>query len=555
MHLIGSVKRRLRLGEESGFAMGTVVVGVAVATILAVATVAATNSNVQLTGRSLDEKRAYEAAQAGIADYSFHLNNDNGYWARCTNVPTPNAVNQQGSTANKRLVPGGSGAMYALELIPATGKSSCNTSDPVGSMIEGSGVATGTFRIRSTGYSGPGCDTDPDGGACVRRSIVASYKRASFLDYVYFTQLETSDPQTYGSASTINGAYQQCSKTIQQGRYDDPIPWSGGQYCDQIVFATGERIDGPLHTNDALVICGRPTFGRSPSDLIEVSATDPGWYSSGCSGTSPTFTGQFVTSAPTLTPPPTNAQLKNVPGAMKFSGQVEITLASSSMTVKSGSTTLYTGSYPASGVIYVSNSSCSAGLNPFTATYPPTSTCGNVIVNGTYSVPLTIAAENDIIINGNVTRSGNGLLGLIANNFIRVKHPICPSSNLNCTSGGVPGAMTSQTGKVSRHSGSWDDDECNGVNGNGSLSNLRIDAAMLAIQHSFIVDHYDCGNRLGTLQVNGAISQKYRGPVGIVGEHGYSKDYNYDDRLRYLAPPKFLDPVESAWHMQRQTAD
>ncbi len=78
---------------------------------------------------------------------------------------------------------------------------------------------------------------------------------------------------------------------------------------------------------------------------------------------------------------------------------------------------------------------------------------------------------------------------------------------------------------------------------------------MLAIQHSFIVDHYDCGNRLGTLQVNGAISQKYRGPVGIVGEHGYSKDYNYDDRLRYLAPPKFLDPVESAWHMQRQTAD
>ncbi len=80
-------------------------------------------------------------------------------------------------------------------------------------------------------------------------------------------------------------------------------------------------------------------------------------------------------------------------------------------------------------------------------------------------------------------------------------------------------------------------------------------AAMLAIQHSFIVDHYNCGNQLGDLKVNGAISQKYRGPVGIVGTHGYSKDYNYDDRLRYLAPPKFLDPVESAWHMQRQTAD
>ncbi len=219
MHVITNFLRRLR-GDESGFAMATVVAGVGVATLLAVATISATNSNVQITARSLDEKQAYEAAQAGIADYSFHLNNDNGYWARCTGVPTPNAVNQMGSTTKKRLVPGDSDARYAIELIPATGKSSCSTTDPVGSMIEGSGAATGTFRIRSTGYSGPGCATAPTGGKCVRRSIVASYKRASFLDYVYFTQLETSDPQTYGNAATINGAYTQCSKTIQQGRYE-----------------------------------------------------------------------------------------------------------------------------------------------------------------------------------------------------------------------------------------------------------------------------------------------------------------------------------------------
>lgn len=543
MHLIKWLSGRLRIAEESGFAMGIVVMGVGVATILAVAAVAATNGDVQLTQRSLDEKRSYEAAQAGIADYSFHLNNDNGYWARCTDVPSPNAVNQQGSTTRTRFVPGDSGAFYAIELIPATGKPSCNPNDPVGSMIEGSGTATGTFRIRATGYSGPGCTPAVRNGTrCVRRSIVASYKRASFLDYVYFTQLETSDPQTYGSAAAITGAYQQCSKTLQQGRYDAPIPGASGQYCDKIVFQNGDRMDGPLHTNDALVICGKPTFGRSPSDLIEVSATDPGWYSSGCNGTAPIFTGQFLTSAPTLTPPPTNAQLKNVPGVLKFTGQVEITLASTTMTVKSGGSTIYSGAYPSSGVVYVSNSSCSSGLNPFTVTYPSTSTCGNVIVNGTYSVALTIAAENDIIVSGNVIRSGNGLLGLIANNFIRVKHPICSSSNMSCSSGTV--SQESAKG------------QCNGgVNGTGSLSNLRIDAALLAINHSFIVDHYDCGAQLGTLTVNGAISQKYRGPVGIVGTNGYNKDYNYDDRFRYLAPPKFLDPVESAWHMQRQTAD
>ena len=80
----------------------------------------------------------------------------------------------------------------------------------------------------------------------------------------------------------------------------------------------------------------------------------------------------------------------------------------------------------------------------------------------------------------------------------------------------------------------------------------------MAIQHSFIVDHYDCGADLGILTVNGAISQKYRGPVGTFGggsDTGYEKNYNYDDRFRYLSPPYFLDPVESAWRVQRETLE
>lgn len=551
MHLIGGLARTLagrlpRAGEESGFAMATVIMGVFLTTLIAVTAVSAVNGDIRLTSRNLDEKRAFEAAQAGVADYSFHLNNDNGYWARCTNVPAPNAVNQEGSTAKRRAVPGDTGATYALELIARTGRSprTCSTSDPVGSMIEVSGPATGTFRIRSTGYAGG-----------VDRSIVATFKRASFLDYVYFTQLETSDPATYGyTGSALAGATSQCSKTLQAGRYNAPIPNAGDDYCDYIVFASGERIDGPFHTNDAAVICGTPVFGRSPSDLIEFSATEPGWYAApNCSNNQPTFSGTKLAGAPVLTPPPTNGQLKTVSGALKFTGQVSIVLSGGSMTVKSGSTTVYSGAVPTSGVVYVSNNSCTTGgsaYSPFTAKYPATSTCGNVMVRGNYTSQLTIAAENDIIIDGNLCRTtntttcnapnGNGMLGLIANNFIRVKHPVCPNDNLGCSSG----TISSQTSKSSCNSG---------VNGTGAQSNPRIDAAMLSIQHSFIVDHYNCGATLGTLQVNGAISQKFRGPVGIVGNNGYSKDYNYDDRLRYLAPPHFLDPVESAWHMQRQT--
>ncbi len=54
------------------------------------------------------------------------------------------------------------------------------------------------------------------------------------------------------------------------------------------------------------------------------------------------------------------------------------------------------------------------------------------------------------------------MLGLIANNFVRVYHP--------CS---------------------------NGTNGSGSLSNPTIDAAILTINHSFIVDNYNCGARSG----------------------------------------------------------
>ena len=66
-------------------------------------------------------------------------------------------------------------------------------------------------------------------------------------------------------------------------------------------------------------------------------------------------------------------------------------------------------------------------------------------------------------------------------------------------------------------------------------------------------------SRLGVrhLTVNGAIGQKFRGPVGRssggAAINGYIKKYTYDDRLRFRSPPHFLDPVKSAWHVHRYT--
>jgi hypothetical protein len=84
-----------------------------------------------------------------------------------------------------------------------------------------------------------------------------------------------------------------------------------------------------------------------------------------------------------------------------------------------------------------------------------------------------------------------------------------------------------------------------------------IQAAILAINHSFIVDNWSCGDPLSKLTVKGAIAQKFRGPVGTnssgVINHGYKKAYSYEYELRYHQPPYFLDPVQAGWGILQET--
>ncbi len=517
------------------------VLGLALVAMLAAVAVTAVQGDSHMTYRDYTHKQAYEAAKAGLDEYAYHLHNDTGYWAKCTNVGTPSAVNQPGSTANRRRVPGTTNASYAIELIPATGHTTCDGSsieNATASMLESLGTMKGTFRVRSTGFVG---DSDV--------SITATFKPASFLDYVYFTQLETSDPVTYPESYEA-GAYTQCSKTMAEGRYSANIPGSSRR-CDVISFVSGDNIKGPMHTNDAFAICESPTLGRGPSDPVEVSSPPRGWYytkeieaGSKCPYATPNFAGTFTTDSPALLPPKTNLALaKETEEGFLFKGQVQICLSGSSMTVRSetlscsGGTVVYTGPQPANGIVYVESIECKGTYKPFVVDYskePPK--CGNAYVQGNYSKPLTIGASNDIVIDGNITQEGGeAVLGLIANNFIRVYHPITIRTE------------TDWRGNVTGYS-------CSG-NASNYLKDLHIDAAILAINHSFIVDSYDCGGKMGTLTVHGAIAQKYRGAVGTGGSTGtgYLKNYEYDERLHTIAPPSFIEPVQSDWVIGRET--
>jgi hypothetical protein len=92
-----------------------------------------------------------------------------------------------------------------------------------------------------------------------------------------------------------------------------------------------------------------------------------------------------------------------------------------------------------------------------------------------------------------------------------------------------------------------------------TLHNPTIDAAILALQHSFIVDNFDCGSpaNTGNLNIYGALAQKFRGTVGTTGgggvSTGYLKQYNYDNRLAVLLPPYLFDISTSGWLLSRET--
>lgn len=568
----------VRAKDESGFTMIMTVIGITLIALLAAVAVTAVNGSAQITGRDLARKQAYEAALAGINEYAFHLHANSSYWTECTKaVPAgeASALNQEGSTANRRPVPGGSGATYALELIPATGHSECvpGVEAAIASMLE-TGQMKGTFRVRATGFSGK-----------TQVSVTATFKPASFLDYVYFTQYETSDPVTYGNAELIKAAQRQCSKTIKEGRYTIPLENEAGQYlnakgevtsressakfCDVISFVGADNIKGPMHTNDAFVFCGSPTLGRNSNDAIEVSyPEEPGWFQTkklprenreGCSGSNSNIKGHWQVNSPALIPPETNRELANIAEpAYRFEGETSICLEEATLRVGAGKSCTSTAlPFPPNGVIYVSNKNneCNAAYTPFNVAYSTTGvdTCGNVnIIEGKYAKPLTIAAANNVLIEHSIEKTTEeGMLGLIATNFIRIYHPVELVHPKECT------PEYNQWGYKTGEHCVENTEITTGCKGNltGSMKDLKLEAALLALQHSVIVDNYECGDSLGKLTVKGAIAQKYRGAVGTTGGTGYVKEYEYDERLKTTEPPSFIEPIKSDWVIGRETVE
>ena len=507
--------RNLKLACERGFTTVTLMGVLAIGGLLVAASFAAVDPDISLSREDQDFKQAYGAAESGLQWYLNALSKDNDYYTKCTEVDDPSPgepapVNQEwdGSTPRVwRNLPG-EAADYTVELLPAPGFPACDPDNQY-SMVD----AFGNMRLRVTGRS-----------RGELRSVIATLRRLNFIDFIYFTNYETLDPAAYSNPTTMTP---RCTR-YRAGR--------AGQGCTEIRFADGDDVLGPFHTNDNVLICGDPQFGRTLRDVIRVNGPPGQGFVDGCAGSDENIQGTLKQPAGTLGMPPSNRGIKDITETdYRFVGFTTIVLQGDQMLV----TNRYrwpdglprTMDLPTKGVIYVESTSLLGGC---TASYDRTqwydqqqAGCGDVWINGTYAADLTVAADNDIVINDDLLRAeDNNLLGLIANNFVRVYHPVY-----------------------------GDDEEC-ADNDSDYLQNVTIQAAILALNHSFIVDNWACGDPAGTLSVDGAIAQNFRGPVGTGGSTsittGYIKDYEYNDRLRYREPPYFLDPVQASWRIARQ---
>jgi hypothetical protein len=503
-------RARRRHRDERGLAMITVMSLVLVLTLLLVAAVSYAVATQPLSRRDQDWNAALAAAQAGVDDYAYRLQQDDSYYSYSSTSPPPVA----------------NAAFTAWQTIPGPANEGQFHYTPSLAQF----ASQGTVQLTSTGRV-----------RGVMRSIRVNLRR-NFLDYLYFTNFETLDPQSGYYADPATAAAK-CAVYWYAGRPSSP--------CVRISFASGDVLDGPLHSNDQITVNGSPTFSAAVTTgwtgTISCPPKANRYYGlNGCSD-SPSFQPGDPKVASILTLPPSNTNLKNETNkslgktGCLFDGPTRITLnAAGTMTVNSpftpttGRNCVPTGTMalPANGVVYVENAtsgSCSGSQNKLG--YPITNDVttygcrdGDVFLSGTLKGQLTIGTENNIVVVSNVTYQTSGpassdMLGLVANNFVQVYHPVS-SSGTNLTDARNP---------------------------TPTFQNPRIDAAILALNHSFIVQNYSNGAQLGTLQVNGVIAQQWRGPVGTSGGTGYLKDYNYDSRLKYQSPPHALDLSTAAF--------
>ncbi len=545
---------RVRSDGEGGFALLTTLLVMAVLAAFSLVARQHTIGNTAAARKDQDWVAALSAAQAGIDDYVSRLDDSNGgYYVYTTNNP---------DTANPAMGYASPGVPNWAPLPPAA-----------------SGEASrGSFHydVDNAGYTGT-ATTAPNGNLVVEstgrvgkrtRTLGASVRRSGFVDYVYFTDFETQDPVEYPLTATAPALNRSQAATLCANYWG-----LRDSNCTNISFAS-DTMSGPVHSNDTMLICNDVRFQDDVTTMSSPVDANGGkaYRVDACGSTSGTT---FARAGDPLTVkkvnlPSTNLGLKAEtssaasPRGCLYVGPTKIAIKGSQINVTSPLTKTVTpgcakGSYftiPANGVVYVDvvpaegtsdpnswgTSESGKPICPSTGNnvgYHITSEtgwdypckAGDVFIEqegGSSSHALagrlTVSANNNLYVTNHVDyaggTTGGAFLGLIAEQFVYVWHPVNGSTNL-----ALPGQTT-------------------------AFVDARISAALLSVRHAITVQNHHLGAGLGTLNITGALTQKYRGIVRR-GTAGYAKNYVYDERLAYDAPPRFLNPTISSFSAVR----
>ena len=555
-----------RKGEE-GIALIVVLLLGLVALALATALVSYGGSSTPVSRASQDWNASLSSAEGGLDDYIHRLSIDGNYWTYTTPPDGNQALSQPvplpGPTNEAQFE-------YKVDEAPTPAKPTVRV------------TVTGTYRNS-------------------QRSIQATLRRTSFLDFLYATDFETKDPLAYDPAIDGNAQPGNVPKTItwaqnncQAYRFAKTGLPARHANCSKIVFITADTLNGPVHSNDSLLIDGNPTFKDKVGTNWTAAPVGKEWVDNRTSSplSAPVFEkGIFVKNY--LPIPKANSALRELANGTitgsgsgcLYTGPTRITLRNDgkydvvsprTVSTKPGCGPGTAIAIPQNGVIYVQNvfpyGSGDPNANPLstspcsyknTGSGAPWLACGTPNAAGvTYPpglpVPLKDDKTNDssvekyIHTNGDLFISGTlkGRLTVGAQNDIVVVEDV-RYSDTGPSSTDILGMIPQNSVKVfhpvNKNTGA-------NIGSTWSDGNATIYAAMLAISRSISVQNYNQGNPLGLLSVRGVMAQKYRGIVGTSSGgtpvSGFAKDYLYDGRLQVQSPPHFLDPVRTAWEVK-----
>ncbi len=521
--------------DDAGIAMIMVMASITVLTLLVTAALGYALQAQPQARHDQDWNAALAAAQAGVDDYIARLNGNDSYWqgVDCANNALKGSKTGTNSCGWTTATPPG-----WQNVVPGSSTQGTFHYDVDATTIYSQGVirVTSSGRVRTA-----------------TRSIQVLVSRGGSTNFLYYTDFEDADPANTNAYPS--GASTACGGS---GPTSAKYYWpSGRSGCVEIQFVTGDSLDGQVHFNDTPLVNGSTQFkkGFETSDPQCASGTAADNYADCWRGSGPpNLNGNKGTYVGPLYLPDNSSQFASFPGC-DFTGDTRIRFNSDgTMTVwskKSVGTTVGAGCgdptaygtgasqtvpVPTDQTIYVKNAStqakCTTGqigdglpIANDDNVNVPTFYCGygNVYIEGTVKGRVTVAAQNNVVVTGDLlvanttppaAPTGPDIIGLVASNSVVVYHPV-NASGTNLT----------------------------------SINDRWIYASIQTLQHSFWVQSYDKGTKLGTLHVRGSIAQKWRGIVGTGGASGtgFLKDYSYDTRLKFSSPPYFPQWTNAVW--------